>query len=70
MAGFDKVDPANSRCICGVVCASGLADDGRAGLHFYREIPARELDEGIAVIGEYALHRRSGAAGKVGVPTS
>jgi hypothetical protein len=32
--------------------------------------PARELFEEIAVVGEYALHRRAGVFGKVRVLTS
>lgn len=32
-----------------------------------REVLARELDEGIPVVEEYALHRRAGARGKVRV---
>jgi hypothetical protein len=32
--------------------------------------PARELFEGIPVVGEYALHRRAGVAGRVRVLTS
>ena len=36
---------------------------------YYREVPARELDEGIAVTGEYALRRRTGVLGKVRVLT-
>ena len=44
--------------------------DRRTGLRPYREIPARQLDEGIPVAGEYALHRRALAVGKVGVPIS
>jgi hypothetical protein len=42
--------------------AGRLADDGRMDLRFYREMPACALDEGMAVVGEYALHRRIGAA--------
>ena len=34
-------------------------------IQYYREMPARELDEGIPVVGEYALHRRTGVLGKV-----
>jgi hypothetical protein len=36
-------------------------------IQYFREMPARELDEGIPVVGEYALHRRAGALGKVRV---
>lgn len=36
-------------------------------IQYYREMPARELDEGIPVVGEYALHRRTGVLGKVRV---
>ena len=39
-----------------------LAHEGRAGIQPYREMPARELDEGIPVVGEYALHRRTKVA--------
>jgi hypothetical protein len=28
----------------------------------YREMPARALDEGIPVVGKYALHRRTKVA--------
>jgi hypothetical protein len=65
MAGFDKVDPANP-CLLTVL----PAHDGRAGLQPYREMPACDLDKGIPVAGEYALHRRTGMAGKVRVLTS
>ena len=34
-------------------------------IQYLREVLARELDEGIPVIGEYALHRRAGVRGKV-----
>jgi hypothetical protein len=47
-----------------------LAHDGRSGLRPYRPAPAREPDEGIPVIKEYALHRRAAVAGKVRVLTS
>jgi hypothetical protein len=36
-------------------------------IQYCREMPARELDEGIPVVGEYALHRRAGVLGKVRV---
>jgi hypothetical protein len=39
-----------------------LVHEGRVGLQPYREMPARELDEGIAVVGEDALHRRTKVA--------
>jgi hypothetical protein len=70
MAGFDKVDPAYPCLIggCARVCA-------RAGLHMTAgpvsnliEKCRRELDEGFAVVEEYALHRRAGIAGRVRVP--
>jgi hypothetical protein len=70
MAGFDKVDPANLCCLCGAGCAGWLTDDGRVDLQLCRRIPARVPDEGIAVVGEYALHRRIGLAGKMRVLTS
>ena len=37
---------------------------------YCREMPARELDEGIPVIGEYALHGRTGLPDKARVLTS
>jgi hypothetical protein len=40
------------------------------GLRPYRSIPARKPDEGISVIEEYALHRRTAVAAKVRVLTS
>jgi hypothetical protein len=46
------------------------ADDGRTGFQYYPEMPARELDEGIAVVREYALRRRTAVLGKVRVLTS
>jgi hypothetical protein len=52
------------------VRAGEFADDGRAGPQPYREMPASELDEEIAVVGKYALHRRIEVAGKVRVLTS
>jgi hypothetical protein len=74
MAGFDKVDPANPCLLCSVArvhaWAGPRAHDGRVGLQPHREMPARALDEGIPVVGEYALHRRTGAVGKVRVLTS
>ena len=51
-------------------CVGRPAHDGRVGLQPYREMPARELDEGIPVVEEYALHRRAGIAGKVRVLTT
>jgi hypothetical protein len=69
MAGFDKVDPANSCCLCGAA-ACWLADDGRVDLQLYRKTRTHTPDEGIAVVGEYALHRRIGLAGKMRVLTS
>jgi hypothetical protein len=48
----------------------GLAHNGRTGLRPYRPALAREPDEGIPVIKEYALHRRAAVAGKVRVLTS
>jgi len=73
MAGFDKVGPANPCIICSCArlpCVGRPAHDGRVGLQPYREMPARELDEGIPVVEEYALHRRAGIAGKVRVLTT
>jgi hypothetical protein len=54
------------RC-CPRLCAGWPVHGGRAGIQPYREIPARELDEGFAVVEEYALHRRAGIAGRVRV---
>jgi hypothetical protein len=42
-----------------------LAHEGRVDLQLYREMPARELDEGIPLVEEYALHRRTKVVGKV-----
>jgi hypothetical protein len=70
MAGFDKVDPANSCLLGSAASAGGLAAEGGAGFRHDQEMPARVLDEGIAVIREYALHRQNGVAGKVRVLTS
>jgi hypothetical protein len=39
-------------------------------IQYYREMPARELDEGNPVVGEYALRRRTGVLDKVRVLTS
>ena len=36
-------------------------------IQHYREMPARELGEGIPVVGEYALRRRTGVLGKMRV---
>jgi len=44
-------------------------DAGWTGLPYHRELPARELDEGIAVVGEYALRRRTAVMGKMRVLT-
>ena len=57
------------RC-CPRPCVGRPIHGGRAGIQPYREIPARELDEGFPVVEEYALHRRAGVAGKVRVLTS
>ena len=56
--------------MCSWQCRSGaglggLAHEGRVGLQPYREMPGRELDEVIPVVGEYALHRRTKVLGKV-----
>jgi hypothetical protein len=59
--------PGHSRVLRG---AGRLADHGREGLQPDQEIPARELDEGMAVVGEYALRRRIGAASRVRVLTT
>jgi hypothetical protein len=48
----------------------GLAYDGRTGLRPCRPASVREPDEGIPVIKESALHRRTAAAGKVRVLTT
>jgi len=53
--------------LSGAVCAGRLAHDGRMGSQPDREMPARELDEEIPVVGEYALRRRSEVMGKVRV---
>jgi hypothetical protein len=45
------------------------ADDGCAGLPYHPELPAPELNEGIAVVGKHALHRRA-VMDKARVPTS
>ena len=63
MAGFDKVDPAN--CVL-----DGPARDGQVGLQPNREMPTRWPDEGIPVVGRYALHRLIGVQGKMHVLTS
>jgi molybdopterin/thiamine biosynthesis adenylyltransferase len=39
-----------------------LAYRGRVDQQRYREMPARALDEGIPVVGKYALHRRTKVA--------
>ena len=67
MAGLDKIDPANPCLACGVIRGAGSAHDGRVGLQPYQEMPARELDEEIPVVGEYALRRRTEVVGKVRV---
>jgi len=54
------------RC-CPRLCAGWPVHGGRAGIQPYREMPARGLDEGFAVVEEYALHRRAGIAGRVRV---
>ena len=66
MAGLDKVDPAKPCLVCRVIARGRLAHDG-VGLQPYREMPARELDEEIPVVGEYALRRRTEVVGKVRV---
>jgi hypothetical protein len=33
-------------------------------------MPARDLDEGISLVGEYILHRQTGVVGKVRVLTA
>jgi hypothetical protein len=71
MAGFDEVDPADlclpmSSLQCWPrACVGRPAHGGRVGLQPYREMPARELDKGIPVVEEYALHRRTKVVGKV-----
>jgi hypothetical protein len=55
---------------CARACVGRPAYDGRVGLPPYREMPARELFEGIPVVEEYAVHRRTGVPGKVCVLTS
>ena len=48
-----------------------LVREGRVGLQSYREMPARELDGGIPVVEDCALHRRTRVAGLVTyMPTS
>jgi hypothetical protein len=71
MAGLDKVDPV-------ILCLDGVlrsrvgkpAPNGRTSLRLYRQAPARELNEGISVVEDGALHRRTGVVGKVCVLTS
>lgn len=45
------------------------SDDGCTRLLYYRELPALELDEGIAVVGEYALRRQTAVMGRARVRT-
>jgi hypothetical protein len=68
MAGSDTIGPAYP-CLSIVLrgCVSLLMPAGRDPYH--RELPARELDEGIAVVGEYALRRRTAVMGKMRVLT-
>ena len=46
-----------------------LSDAGLTGLPYHRELPALELDEGIAVVREYVLRRRTAVMGKPRVLT-
>jgi hypothetical protein len=46
------------------------AGDGWTGLPYHRDLPARELDEGIAVVQQCALRRRTAVIDKVRVLTS
>jgi hypothetical protein len=80
MAGSDTFDPAKP---CGPAkpCESAyprfLQCSARPGarmtddrIRYCRERPARELDEGILVVEEYAVRRRTAVLGKVRVLTS
>ena len=62
MAGSDTIDPAYA-CLSVALRLRKPLDDDRAGLEYYRELSARKLDEGIAVIGEYALRGRTAVKG-------
>jgi len=46
------------------------AGDGWTGLPYHRELPARELDEEIAVVQQCALRRRTAVMDKVRVLSS
>ena len=66
MAGFDKIDPADPCLLCGALRAcAGPGMTAKRVCQPYREMPARALDEGIPVVGEYALQRQIGVLGKV-----
>ena len=65
MAGSDTIDPANP-CMP-YPRPRRPADDGGTGFPYCRDLPARELDEGIAVVEEYPLRRRTAVNGKVRV---
>jgi hypothetical protein len=71
MAGFDKVDPANP-CLLPIDvflrCCPRMTTE--RVFKPYREMRACDLDKGIPVAGEYAVHRRTGMASKVRVLTS
>jgi hypothetical protein len=69
MAGSDTIGPAYPCLSTALRGSRKPADDGRTGLPYYRELPALELDEGITVVGEYALRRRTEVMGKMRVPT-
>ena len=58
------------QCRCQRAHVGRLARDGGTGPRPHREMPARKGHEGIPVIGEYALRRRTEVVGKVRVLTS
>ena len=65
MAGSDNIDPADPCLLCCAARVRRSGHDRQAGLQFYREMPAVRWDEGIPVVGEYALQRQIGVLGKV-----
>jgi hypothetical protein len=68
MAGLDTIDPANP---CLLRCAMGFRWRARPSWpNIEIEMPARELDEGLPLIGEYALNGRTMMLGKARVLTS
>jgi hypothetical protein len=68
MAGSDTIGPAYP-CLSGVPrgCVSFLMPAGWV-CHIIENCQL-ELDEGIAVVGEYSLRRRTAVIGKMRVPT-